>query len=98
MATRLGLSADMFALVYQATSTKRVTGWNELWGTPRTNEYAIDTGSVFLFASTVEMNDQLCEALFKLEEDGIGERKAEGFGRVRVSDPFHLFHLEEELR
>lgn len=98
LATRLGMSADKFALVYQATSTKRVSGWNELWGTPRTNEYAIDTGSVFLFASIVEMNDQLCEALFKLEEDGIGERKAEGFGRIRVSDPFHLFHLEEELR
>jgi CRISPR-associated protein Csx10 len=81
---------DTFKLVYQVASTKRVTGWNELWGTPRTNEFAIDTGSVFLFSSAVEMNEQLCEALFKLEEDGIGERKAEGFGLVRISDPFHL--------
>ena len=81
---------DTFELLYQAASTKRVTGWNELWGTPRMNEYAIDTGSVFLFSSTVEMNEPLCEALFKLEEEGIGERRAEGFGRLRISDPFHL--------
>ncbi len=86
---------DTFELLYQSASTRRVTGWNELWGTPRTNEYAIDTGSVFLFSSAVEMNKQLCEALFKLEEEGTGERRAEGFGRLRISDPFHL---EGELR
>ncbi len=89
------LPEDTFELIYQSASTRRVTGWNELWGTPRTNEYAIDTGSVFLFSSAVEMNEQLCEALFKLEEEGTGERRAEGFGRLRISDPFHL---EGELR
>ncbi|MBA2287408.1 MAG: hypothetical protein H0W02_18200 [Ktedonobacteraceae bacterium] len=86
---------DTITPVYQAASTKRVTGWNELWGTPRTNEYAIDTGSVFLFASAVALDDGMCQALFKLEEEGIGERRAEGFGRLRISDPFHL---EEKLR
>lgn len=90
-----GIPSDMFDLLYQSASTRRVTGWNELWGTPRMNEFAIDTGSVFLFSSAVELSDQLCDALFKLEEEGAGERRAEGFGRVRVSDPFHL---EEELR
>ncbi len=95
LAALLGVPEDTFELLYQAASTKRVTGWNELWGTPRMNEYAIDTGSVFLFSSTVEMNEPLCEALFKLEEEGIGERRAEGFGRLRISDPFHL---EGELR
>jgi len=89
------LPEDTFELIYQSASTRRVTGWNDLWGTPRTNEYAIDTGSVFLFSSEVEMNEQLCKALLKLEEDGIGERRAEGFGRLRISDPFHL---EGELR
>lgn len=88
------MSADTFQQVYQTASTRRVTGWNELWGTPRMNEYAIDTGSVFLFASTIEWNNTIREALFKLEEEGIGERRAEGFGRVRISDPFHL---EREL-
>ncbi|MGH2498444.1 MAG: RAMP superfamily CRISPR-associated protein [Ktedonobacteraceae bacterium] len=95
LAALLGLPADTFDLLYQSASTRRVTGWNELWGTPRMNEFAIDTGSVFLFSSTVELHDQLCDALFKLEEEGAGERRAEGFGRLRISDPFHL---EGELR
>ncbi len=61
---------------------------NDLWGTPRTNEIAIDAGSVFLFGSTLSKKD-LEEALFGLEREGIGQRRAEGFGRVCVSDPFH---------
>lgn len=86
---------DTFKLLYQAANTKRVTGWNELWGTPRMNEFAIETGSVFLFASNVEMNERIYKSLFRLEVEGIGERRSEGFGRVHISDPFHL---EEELR
>ena len=88
-------SAAMFELVYQAASTRRMTGWNELWGTPRTNEYAIDTGSVFLFAFDEEPGNSLWRALFDLEEAGIGRRRSEGFGRVCISD---RFHLEGELQ
>lgn len=81
--------------IYQLSSTQRVTGWNELWGTPRTNELAIDTGSVFLFACNKSLDNTLTDALFRLEEEGIGRRKAEGFGRICISDPFHQ---EVELR
>ena len=76
--------------IHQVASLERVTGWSELWGTPRTQEYAIATGSVFLFASTEKASDGLLEAFFKLEDEGIGERCAEGFGRICFSDPFHL--------
>ena len=93
----LKISHDNFALVYQAASTRRVSGWNELWGLPRTNEYAIDTGSVFLFGSHInpdeDKDNALWQALFNLEEEGIGRRKAEGFGRVCVSDQFHEVEL-----
>ncbi len=81
--------ADTFKLVYQNASTKQVMGWNELWGLPRTKEIAIETGSVFLFSSTAEPHEKLLRALFELEERGIGQRKAEGFGRICVSDSFH---------
>jgi CRISPR-associated protein Csx10 len=83
-------SKSPFELVYQAASGRRITGWNELWGTPKTNEYAIEMGSVFLFSSTIGPEDALLRALFALEEQGIGRRWAEGFGRVCFSDPFHL--------
>ena len=86
------LPADSFTLVYQNADTRQVMGWNELWGMPRTKEVAIETGSVFLYSSTVEPGEEkegLLKALFELEEAGIGRRKAEGFGRICVSDQFH---------
>ena len=94
LAEETDLPKSTFDLVYQAASVQRVRGWNELWGTPRTNEYAIDTGSVFLFTSSAPDN-RVLRALFDLEEKGIGRRRAEGFGRVCVSD---AFHLEVKLR
>jgi CRISPR-associated protein Csx10 len=89
----LHVPANMFKLEYQNASTRQMMGWNELWGIPRTKEVAIEAGSVFLFSSSAESREAketLLKALFGLEEAGIGRRKAEGFGRICVSDPFHL--------
>ena len=77
-------------LLYQTSGLQQVSGWNELWGTPRPVDYALEAGSVFLFASTSDLDDQLLDALEALEEEGIGDRRAEGFGRISVSDQFHL--------
>jgi CRISPR-associated protein Csx10 len=76
--------------LYQAASIRRVIGWSELWGTPRSQEYAIETGSVFLFSASRPLEDGELESLFKLEKSGLGQRRSEGFGRLLVSDPFHL--------
>jgi CRISPR-associated protein Csx10 len=76
--------------IYHAASVRRITGWQELWGTPRTAEYAIDSGSVFLFSCSLAPDIALRKALFALEEQGMGKRRAEGFGRVCISDAFHL--------
>jgi CRISPR-associated protein Csx10 len=81
--------------VYCAARVRRVSAWQQLWGTPRTNEYAIESGSVFLFSCASPPSEALLKALFQLEEQGIGKRRAEGFGRVRVSDQFHQ-QVEQE--
>lgn len=86
---RLGLPEKSLKRLCQFSSTRRVTGWNDLWGTPRANELAIDTGSVFLFSCDQSLDDTLTDALYRLEEEGIGRRKAEGFGRICISDQFH---------
>ncbi len=84
--------------IYYATGMQPVTGWQELWGTPRTREHAIESGSVFLFAYPSPPDQNVLEALFALEEQGIGRRRAEGFGRVCVSDTFHQqIHQEAVL-
>lgn len=75
--------------VYQQAHLQRITGWQELWGTPKINEYAIEAGSVFLFKCPTAQKDTIIEALYNLDMQGIGKRQLEGFGRVRISDEFH---------
>jgi CRISPR-associated protein Csx10 len=91
-----------FECIYQAADVQRVTGWSDLWGTPRMQEIAIESGSVFLFAcKDAAVRHDLFAALFRMENEGIGERRTEGFGRVCISDPFHqrdLSQREEGLR
>ncbi len=86
----LGVAENSSKHIYQSTGMQHITGWNELWGTPRTNDYAIEMGSTFLFAYTGEADTIFFNALHALEERGIGRRRAEGFGRISISDPFHL--------
>jgi len=90
----LGLSTSKaiytFKRVYQSIGTQRITGWNEVWGTPRLNDYAIEMGSTFLFACMQQADGDLIGALRTGEENGIGRRRSEGFGRITISDPFHL--------
>ncbi len=86
----LNQPGNTFKRAYQATGIQRITGWNELWGTPRMNDYALETGSTFLFSCSSALDDALQQALYTLEETGIGRRRSEGFGRISISDPFHL--------
>jgi CRISPR-associated Csx10 family RAMP protein len=81
--------------LYQAASTRRVMGWNDVWGMPKGQELAIETGSVFLYSCTQKLTEQHLRLLFDLEEHGIGQRLSEGYGRVVFSDQFHA---EENVR
>lgn len=89
LAQLLDVPKGTFERVYQAASVQRVTGWNELWGTPKANDYAIDTGSVFLFSCKLNPDEDVLRLLYNVEEQGIGQRRSEGFGRILISDPFH---------
>jgi CRISPR-associated Csx10 family RAMP protein len=84
------LSGYTFHQVFQATSIQRITGWNTLWGTPRASRYALEAGSTFLFSCNQQPGEELLKVLHQWEETGIGSDCAEGFGRVSISDPFHL--------
>lgn len=86
----VGLVVGSCKHIYQASDTQCIRGWNELWGTPRSNDYAIEMGSTFLFAYMGQPDSSFFNALRDLEERGMGRRRAEGFGRVSISDPFHL--------
>lgn len=66
-----------------------IGGFNRKWGLPLPQALAIHRGSVFVF----DKPDCDESRLHLLEAHGIGERRAEGFGRVVVN-----WHTEAELR
>lgn len=65
-----------------------VGGFNRKWGLPLPQALAIKMGSVFVF----DKPDCDEAELRALEREGIGERRAEGFGRLAVN-----WHTEGEL-
>lgn len=60
---------------------KVVGGFNRKWGLPLPQIPAVSMGSVLVYEM---IGNESCsvDKLKKLEEEGIGERKAEGFGRL----------------
>lgn len=74
--------------------TYLVTGWNTALKLPKEDEVTIPKGSVFLFSTekslTDEQKDNLKRMLCLIEQAGVGERRNEGFGKIRVCDEFHL--------
>ena len=70
-------------------------GWNAAWGLPKDTELVTNMGGVMLF-SISKKNEQLCcTELAGLEKVGIGSRRSEGYGQVRVCDEFHLIMREK---
>lgn len=76
-------------LIYHHSSLRQVMGWNNLWRIPKANDTAIAMGSVFLFGLSQELDDDLLQVLLRMQRNGIGVRRREGFGRLIIASPFH---------
>jgi len=74
-----------------------VPGWNAAWGLPKADTWALKRGSVWLGKVAPEDETQTLARLAQLETAGVGERRAEGFGRVRACDEFHYTYTRREL-
>lgn len=74
--------------VWASASQIPVGGWCTAWGLPRPLEVAVRAGSVFVFKtdSTEDPNP----ALQRLQSLGVGWRREDGFGAVRVCAEFHV--------
>jgi CRISPR-associated protein Csx10 len=70
-------------------------GWNTAWGLPRPTELVARRASCYLFRSTDPGG--WMAALEALELRGVGQRTAEGHGRIRVCDSFHLVLREQAV-
>ncbi len=65
-------------------------GWQSAWGLPKPDDTGLEMGSVFLFAYHGTELKELNRFLEEISVTGIGLRREEGFGKIRVCDPFHL--------
>jgi len=79
LARTLGVDALRHVRAYQRL--RPVGGFNRTAGLPLAQDWAIQAGSVFVYRAT----DLSLERLRDLETQGIGERRAEGFGRLAVN-------------
>ena len=82
LAEALGLETSELKLCSSYTRTEMIGGYNAHLRLPRQQWPAIAPGSVFVFKTE---NDLDQERLLQLEHDGLGLRKGEGFGRIAVN-------------
>lgn len=77
-------------LVAAFAATRQVFGWSTPQGLPLPADLAITAGSVFVFQAP-HAPEALADILetAAVEQAGIGERRAEGFGQIVVCHPFH---------
>ena len=76
-------------------AARRLESWQVSWGLPRPSLLALAAGA----SVVVEMSAGVCQAdLTRVEHRGIGERCAEGFGRVAFDDPLLTSSLADRPR
>ena len=67
------------------TRTTRTDGWHQQWGLPRPSYIGLAAGSCIVFE--IQSGTLIEEKLEKVMQNGLGERRAEGFGEVRFNPP-----------
>lgn len=97
-AGRCGLPAGSLQVRQAFTGSTPVEGWNAILNLPKVDAMAIAVGSCWLLRLEGIGAAEGLAALAQLEREGIGERRQEGFGVLRVCDPAHwrLDELEQE--
>jgi CRISPR-associated protein Csx10 len=65
-------------------------GWNTGQRLPKDTDLIASMGGVYVYHTSRSLDDEsLIEAMCELEEQGVGDRRVEGFGQARVCDEFH---------
>ncbi|NJN98272.1 MAG: hypothetical protein HC875_31390 [Anaerolineales bacterium] len=75
-----GLSAGQLQPDRSIFKTKLMGGFNRKWNLPLPQTWAVQMGSIFVYSAQGINRAELA----RLVESGIGERRAEGFGRIAV--------------
>lgn len=90
-----GIRATVLAAAVDPTVSG---GWNVLWQRPKQTAPALRRGGLFVFQADHPLTDEHYARLAQLQIDGIGERRQEGYGQIRICDEFHLRRTYEHSR
>lgn len=74
--------------IFWMTRPDMASGWSTAWGLPKPTHLAARMGSVYVYRWDGSLENPL-PVLQTLEEQGISERRDEGFGECLVCHPFH---------
>lgn len=66
--------------------TRRLESWQASWGLPRPTLVALQAGSVIHLPFMAGKQADKAK-LARLMQDGLGQRRGEGFGQIRINDP-----------
>lgn len=91
----LDLSEGSIKLKNWVSSNSIIQSYTGTAGLRRFSDRAITKGSVFYFEYSGDKWEDLESALIKLEKDGIGFRRNEGFGQIMINHPIHNFTQEK---
>jgi CRISPR-associated protein Csx10 len=83
-------------LIRSFANTSTVGGWNVSWQRPKPTDVAVTMGSTFVFQADTALDSAAYERLNQLQLDGVGERRSEGYGQIRICDEFHTRRIGSE--
>jgi CRISPR-associated protein Csx10 len=100
LAARLGVDAAQLEVDRVFKSEGVVGGFNRKWGLPLPQMPTLTMGSTFVFKLkhlSEKQTQALSDQFARLEWLGIGERRAEGFGRVAVNWQQHQTVIKQDV-
>ena len=74
-------STDQLSMLARSN---RMDGWNVSWGRQHASKVGFSAGSCFVFESNTTL---VADKLKRLHREGLGERRAEGFGEIAIGHP-----------
>lgn len=83
-------------LLSKLTRPHRIDSWQVSWGLPRPSLAGLAAGGCVIF--TIVKGTVTTKALALLATQGLGERRAEGFGQVCFNDPLLESKLSDKTR
>ena len=92
------LGLEGVSLCHHVIAPVVVRGWNAQQGLPKEDEPALGRGSTLLFRIEPGGEEAVLERLTLIEAEGLGRRRTQGFGRLRICDPFHYDFVLREMR